>query len=315
MDVRWSALDPSDQDSLTDWAALTNLLAKVDQTDEYYEAEDLHEELHEPGVDPALDTFAVRVDGTFAGFGQLRVSQGLFEGRVRAGCGGGVHPDFRGLGLGRQLMDRLEARARQLSAERHPGVEVLLRAGGGIEGASVRPMLEHRGYRISRYYHEMERRLTGELPLGPNLPVRQYTPELSESAMLAHNEAFSTHWGSTPWSEAEWQDFVGSRTFRPSLCFLSLGPDGEVDAFAMGRQWVDGEIWVDLVGTRKHARGRGLARACLSALLRAAAEQGYRVAGLGVDTQNGQNAGALYSSLGFEVVRVLASYSKAVPPL
>lgn len=312
MDVRWGTLDEA---SLADWAALTNLLAKVDQTDEFYDAEDLLEELHEPGVDPAQDTFAVRVDGALAGFGQLRVSQGLFEGRVRAGCGGGVHPEFRGLGLGRQLMDRLEARARQLSAERHPGVEVMLRTGGGIEGASVRPMLEHRGYRVLRYFHEMERRLGGELPPAPSVPVLPYVPELSASVRLAHNEAFSTHWGSTSWSDAEWQDFIGSRTFRPRLCFLSLGPDGEVDAFAMGRQWVHGEVWVDIVGTREHARGRGLAKACLSALLRAAAEQGFRVAGLGVDTQNGQHAGALYSSLGFEVVRVLASYGKIVPPL
>ncbi|MGI8667537.1 MAG: GNAT family N-acetyltransferase [Jatrophihabitans sp.] len=305
---------------MTGWTELTNLLAKLDQTDEYYEAADLAEELCEPGVDPALDTVAVWSGQILVGFGQLRVSTGLFQARVRAGIGGGVHPDFRGRGIGTEIMDRLEPRARQLSAQRHPGVEVLLRASGGIQGASVRRLLEHRGYRIVRYFHEMSRPLPAALPAeasqqrpeaGPQ--VQAYRPELSEATRLAHNEAFSTHWGSTPWDAAQWQDFIGSRALRPELCFVSLGADGAVDALSMARQWVPGEAWVDLVGTRQRARGRGLARACLSATLRAAAEHGYRTAGLGVDSQNGQGAGALYSSLGFEVVRVLASYGRVVP--
>lgn len=312
MAMRWGVLS---EQHAAGWADLTNLLAKVDQTEEYYEAADLAEELHEPGVDPDLDTVAVWHQDTLVGFGQLRVASGLFEGRVRAGISGGVHPDFRGRGLGVQLMDRLEPRARELAAVRQPGAEVLLRASGGVEGSSVRPLLEHRGYAIVRYYHDMQRLLSGVLPAEPAAVVRPYTPELSEATRLAHNEAFSTHWGSTPWSVERWQDFVGSRTFRPGICFLSLGPDGSVEAFSMARQWVDGEAWIDLVGTRPAARGRGLARACLSATLRAAAEAGFRTAGLDVDSQNAQGAGALYSSLGFEVVRVIASYGKVVPAL
>jgi ribosomal protein S18 acetylase RimI-like enzyme len=81
------------------------------------------------------------------------------------------------------------------------------------------------------------------------------------------------------------------------------------------RQWAEGEAWIALVGTRQQARGQGLARACLTASLRACAEQGYRTAALGVDSNNGQGAGALYSSLGFGVIRTFASYGKVIPPL
>ncbi|MDQ2838768.1 MAG: GNAT family N-acetyltransferase [Actinomycetota bacterium] len=313
MTVEWGVLS---LDQLIAWAELTNLLAKVDETQEFYEAADLAEELVEPGVDPNLDTVAVWQDGTLAGFGQLRVSEGLTEGKVRASLGGGVHPDYRGRGLGTEIMNRLESRARELSAQRHPGIEVLLRVSGGIEGASVRPLLHHRGYRIVRYFHEMERELPGVLPSAPAPAIVQpYTADLSEAVRLAHQDAFSSHWGSTPWNAEQWQGFAESRTLRPAACTVSLGSDGAVDSFVMIRQWVDGEAWIDVVGTRQRARGKGLARACLSASLRAAAEQGFRTAALGVDSENAQGAGALYSSLGFQVARVVASYSREVPPL
>ena len=90
---------------------------------------------------------AVRVDGALVGFGQLRVSYGLVEGRVTRRLGGGVHPDYRGRGSGTAAHG--PAGGPGPAAGRPSGTragEVLLRASGGIEGASVRPMLEHRGY-------------------------------------------------------------------------------------------------------------------------------------------------------------------------
>jgi ribosomal protein S18 acetylase RimI-like enzyme len=310
MAVSWQ---PLSVDTVADWAELTNLLAEADGTDEFYEAEALAEELQEPGVDPRLDTLGVWRDGALAGFGQLRVPSGLFEGQARAEIIGGVRPDQRGLGLGRQIMDRMEARALELADQRHPGVPVMLRVPGGIEGASVRPMLERRGYRIVRYYHEMARPIPGVVPQPPQLPVRPYSAELAESVRLAHNDAFSTHWGSIPIDPARWGALVSSRTFRPDCSFLSLDSDGEVQAYVLVSQWVPGEAWVELVGTRQRARGAGLARACLAAAVRAMAEQGYAKACLGVDSQNASGAGALYASLGFELDKVIAHYGRLEP--
>jgi mycothiol synthase len=317
--VRWQPLDAG---SVTAWAELTNLLAKVDGTDEYYEAEDLAEELAEPGVDPALDTVGVWSGDLLVGFGQLRVSDGLSDGRVSAGLGGGVHPDFRNHGLGRQIMDRLEQRALELSAHRHPGVPVQLRVSGGLEGASIRAMLAGRGYAIARYFHEMRlplldpSRSSTRPPDGSDTTtVQPYRDELSEAVRLAHNDAFATHWGSTPRSPEQWQSFVGSRTFRPASSFVVTAPDDSVSAYALTTQWVEGEIWIDIVGTRPELRGRGLARACLAASLKSALEQGYSTAGLGVDSQNADGAGRLYSSLGFTVDKTFASYVRTEPPL
>jgi mycothiol synthase len=312
MAVSWRPLT----DAVAEWAELTNVLAVADATEEFYEAEALAEELEEPGVDPELDTFGVWTGGTLAGFGQLRVSSGLFEGHARAEVIGGVHPDYRGRGFGVQIMDRLEARALELASQRHPGKPVLLRASGGIEGASVRPLLEHRGYQIVRYYHELTRPLPGVLPASPELPVQRYSAELAEAARLAHNDAFSTHWGSIPMDPDQWGSRVASAgTFRPDSSFVSLDSEGTVQAYVLVSQWVPGEAWIDLVGTRPRARGAGLARACLAASLRALADQGYAKACLAVDSQNADGAGRLYASLGFELDRVIAHYGRSAPPL
>ena len=312
MAVNWR---PLSADTVAEWAELTNLLAEADGTEEFYDAEALAEELAEPGVDPRLDTVGVWRDGVLAGFGQLRVGSGLFEGQARADIVGGVRPDQRGQGLGREIMDRMEARAVELAAQRHPGVPVMLRVSGGVEGASVRPMLEHRGYRVLRYYHEMTRPIPGVVPQPPTeVPVQPYSAELAEAVRLAHNDAFSTHWGSMPMLPDGWASLTESRTFRPELSFVSLDPDGEVRAYVLVNQWVAGEAWVGLVGTRQRARGAGLARACLAASVRAMAEQGYAKACLGVDSENASGASALYASLGFGVARVIAHYGRLQPP-
>jgi mycothiol synthase len=310
MVVSWQ---PLSADTVAEWTELTNVLAEADGTEEFYDAEALAEELAEPGVDPRLDTLGVWRDGVLAGFGQLRVASGLLEGHARAEIIGGVHPDQRGLGLGTEIMNRMEARAVELAAQRHPGVPVMLRVSGGIEGASVRPMLEHRGYRILRYYHEMTRPIPGVVPPQPELPVQAYSAGLAEAIRLAHNDAFSTHWGSIPWDPDRWNNLTGSRTFRPDCSFVSLDSDGEVQAYVLVNQWVPGEAWVSLVGTRQRARGAGLARACLTASVRAMAEQGYAKACLGVDSENASGAGALYASLGFQLDRVIAHYGRSEP--
>ncbi|MEO6502892.1 MAG: GNAT family N-acetyltransferase [Jatrophihabitantaceae bacterium] len=326
--VRWQ---PLSTETVTAWAELTNLLAVVDGTDEFYEPEALAEELTEPGVDPELDTVGAWRDGVLVGFGQLRVASGLSEGQARAEIYGGVRPEFRRQGLGAEIMNRMEPRALELTGQRHPGVPVMLRVPGGVEGASVRPMLERRGYSVVRYYHELSRPIPGVLPPPPELPVRRYSAELAEAVRLAHNDAFSTHWGSIERDADSWASLVGSRTFRPDCSFVSLASDddsdgddsdgsdgggasdGGVQAYVLVSQWVAGEAWVGLVGTRQRARGRGLARACLAASVRAMAEQGYDRACLGVDSQNGSGAGALYASLGFQLDRVIAHYGRLEP--
>ena len=224
--VEWK---PLSLEATPAWSELTNELAEADDTGEFYSAADLTEELSEDGVDPSQDTIGVWQDGRLVGFGQLRVAAGLFEGRVSAWLGGGVSPAYRGRGYGRQIQDFLERRALVLAAERHPGVEVLFRAPGLREGASVRALLAHRGYSVTRYFHDMALALPAQVELAGLIRRSSRTrPELSEAVRLAHNEAFAEHWGSTGNTPERWQDFVGSHTVsaRPQLRQRGRGRSG-----------------------------------------------------------------------------------------
>lgn len=313
MSVSWR---PLDAETVADWAELVNTLAKADGTEEYYQAEDLFEELTAVGFDPAQDSVAAWHDGRLVGFGKLWIAGNRDrDGRAATRIEGGVHPDHRGRGLGRQIMDRMERRARQLAAERYPGAEVWFGVNGGLDGASVQPMLEHRGYTPARYFHEMERSLIGELPSPADDRAEPYRPELAEAIRLAHNDAFAEHWGSVPRTEQAWREVVDARAFRPAYSFLGVAEDGAVDAYLLAYVWMPGELHIALVGTRPRARGRGLARACLAASLRAAAADGLTKAHLAVDSENGSGAGRLYESMGFNRLRVRAVYRKLVPPL
>lgn len=310
---RWNHLRPEDVQA---WAELTATLARVDDTGEVYSAEDLAEELVESGFDPVRDSIAVWSGEQLAGYGQLRVSMNPDgEGRVRCSLGGGVHPDHRGRGIGRRLMDVLERRAVELAAERHPGRPAFWRAGGGALATDpVRALLAHRGYEVVRWFNELARPLPGD-PLDVASPagVRLVRPteELREAVRDAHNRAFADHWGSSPMTSEVWADHWGSRTSRPAVSTVALGPDGSVLGYVLCAQWVERELYVNIVGTVPHARGRGVARAALAdTIARAAASGSFDVIELEVDSASPTGATRLYDALGFTSTKVFPTYQR-----
>lgn len=312
-EYRWDHLHPTDVEA---WAELTDVLARADGTEESYSAEDLAEELVETGFDARSDSVAVRDGDRLVGYGQLRVSMLPDpQGRIRCSLGGGVHPDHRGRGLGRELMDRLEHRAVELAAERHPGRPSYWRASGGVrDTASVRRLLEHRGYTVVRWFNEMTRPLPGE-PLAAAVPdgVRLLRGDEAdvEAVREAHNLAFRDHWGSAPQTAGSWQDFWGSRTARHQLSTVAVDGDGAVLGYVLCSQWVDRELYVGLVGTVPAARGRGVARAALAGTIRRAGAAGeHDVVELGVDSASPTGATRLYDALGFTTARVSAAYQR-----
>lgn len=313
MNVRFSTLSPDD---LRAWAQLTNLLARVDGTDEFYEAEDLAEELEEPGFDPERDSIAVWDGDQLVGFGQLRLADILFEGDAKASIDGGVHPEYRGRGIGRGIMDRLEARARELAAERHPGAPVTVGLATGADGSSSGRMAASRGYAPVRYFTDMMIELPRDsggavesttCPEGPVVEV--YTPELEEAVRRAHNDAFADHWGSIPKTQQRWADQQAARSFRPNMSPVirsadtGLDPAESVDGYALCGQWVEGELHVSLLGTRRHARHQGLAAALLQWVVGAAESDGYKMIDLAVDSASPTGAGRVYERAGFKAVR------------
>lgn len=304
-------------DTTPQWAALVNTLAAHDDTDEFYEAEDLAEELTEHGFDPERDSWALWDREEMVAFGQLVVSGELTaDGEARANLMGGVHPSRRGEGIGTDLIGRMESRALVLAAERHPGAPVILRAEGRRECSDAWPLLTELGFSPTRWFTDMSRPLPGDALPRPDAAVQPFSADLSEAVRLAHNDAFATHWGSTSQTPEGWADMISARSTRPADSRVILDEDGTVLAYAICGQWVDRELYVNLVGTRQSARGRGLGRAVLTATVSDAATSGrYDLIDLGVDSANPTGAGALYESVGFRAVRTQATFTRRVSRL
>lgn len=320
MNLRYAALSAA---TVEPWSGLTNLLARVDGTEEFYGPDDLAEELEEPGFDPTRDSVSAWDGDLMVGYGQLRLGDGLRDGVAKASIGGGVHPEYRGRGIGREIMDRLEARARELAAERQPGVPLTADLWTGSAGSSAERLAVARGYAPVRYFSDMRVDLPladpveesrADLPAGPHIEV--FTSGLGEAVRRAHNEAFADHWGSVPRSEERWADQLASRSFRPALSRvvlstdMRLAPEERVDAYALCGEWVDGELYVSLVGTRRRARRRGLGLALLGSIVRAASDAGYRLVELTVDSESPTGAGRIYERAGFIRVRTSSVYQR-----
>lgn len=296
-------------DCLPQWHALTNVLAEADRTEEYYALEDLAEELVAHGFEPARDSWAIWDGEDLVGYGQL-LTRLDNDDHALAYLGGGIRPDHRGRGLGRQLMDRMEGRAVEAADERYPGAPQLWRASGLLEGASVRPLLEHRGYSLVRYFNEMRLELPAELSEAPNVDAVLVSPrpEHAEAVRVAHNLAFRDHWGSAQATPENWADSWTARANRMDLSSLALASDGAVLAYVLVEEWVPGEAYISRVGTVPSARGRGLAQACL---VRTAGLAG-RMERLALDVDSASLTGAtrLYERVGFHLHKVTASYQR-----
>lgn len=307
---RWHHLRHED---VAAWCALTTTLATADGTDELYQPEDLAEELDEHGVDPAQDSWAVWHGDQLVAAGQVRVAfHPDQDGRTRVWLGGGVHPEHRGRGIGRRLLAEQERRGLEVARARQPGRPVFWRADGGLEGASVRRLLEHRGYAVARYFNQMTRALPGAALPAPAAD-RLVSPgdDLEEAVRLAHNLAFRDHWGSTEQTAQTWHDHWAARSSRPAVSSVALDEHGTPLAYVLCGEWVPRELYVNLVGTVPSARGRGLARACLARTISLAATSGaYDKVDLHVDSASPTGATRLYETVGFHVDKTFASYQR-----
>lgn len=255
---------------------------------------------------------------------------------LRAFCWGGVHPDRRGEGIGRELLAWSTGRARQLLAA--SGKDVPARIATFVEDnapPSRHRLYEHAGLEVRRHYADLKRDLgPGAAPipdvaLGGSLRLVPWSEDLDEATRLAHNDAFRDHFNSQPQTADQWAR--DRKPFMPAWSFLVVDDDPEaverlvaapdtpqetVAALRRGEPLVAGyqlasrypedfEIrgysfgYTDLLGTRRTHRGRNVAIAALTAGMRAFARDGMEAAVLDVDTANPSGAAGLYAALGY----------------
>jgi ribosomal protein S18 acetylase RimI-like enzyme len=321
--MRWQPM------RLQDAAAWADVIADAelaDQTGEHYDADDLLEELQEPGLDLGAATLAAWDGDRLAGMGLLRMAGSAVPAN-RVFFDGVVRPAYRRQGVGSQLLAWAVKTTPQISRARYPHAPVELHVDVNDGNEGKRALFSREGFVSQRWFFGMRRPLDGELPpvrVPDGYRVEPFDADRhDEAARQVRNASFVDHWGSSQMPPDAWKQwFTGTRAFRPDLSFVAVahGTPGdelaaillsqyyEADTVATGRS----EAWISTIGTRREHRRRGVAGALLAAALRQAQQSGFAQAGLGVDADSPSGALGFYQSAGFTIQHKHARYVRAL---
>lgn len=308
--AEWRAATVDDVDAIL---ATQRLMDAADHPTWTTPRDDILEDFESSHIDPARDSLiALDADGTVIAWAVTALNPGQ-ETRVQSYAFGGVHPEWRGRGIGRELFRWQLGRSTQQLATSPlslPGWTVAYQEEGN---ASAARLMTRFGLRLERYFTSMERPLATPIPViepPEGIRIVPFTPEFAEATRIARNDAFRDHWGSQPTVPERWEKFVGGEHFRADLSWVAVepGPDGNARVVAFALTSVNEEDWpvqgfssgyVDLIGVVRDRRGRRLAPACIAALLESYERAGLERAVLDVDTESPTGADSLYTGMGF----------------
>ncbi|MGN9837606.1 GNAT family N-acetyltransferase [Nonomuraea sp. H19] len=314
--MEWGPLTREDARPL---AELWTAMEAEDRTGEVYGVDDVDEQLAHHLIDLAEGTIAARKGERIVAFGYLPVKQSADEVHMMR-LWGGVHPDYRRRGLGGRIVDWGIRTAPGLSARAFPGVPVELHLTAYDGRVGITALAERAGFAAVRSFARMERDLSGDLPvLDPpaGVSIAAWSPDLDEGARHVRNESFRDHWGSVPHTPESWRGhIVGSRNFRPEASFVALAGGRAVGVLITHcfDTMPTRTAWIQIIGTLREWRGKGVASALIAHALAAFTAQGYESAGLGVDADNPTGAVAVYRRAGFEIINRSTAYALPLTP-
>ncbi|MBE0670659.1 MAG: GNAT family N-acetyltransferase [Anaerolineales bacterium] len=259
---------------------------------------------------PETDTYVIETqDGQIIGYGEF------FDSKDHAHLNADiyVHPRFKGRGLIKTLLARVDERALEDVKLAAPGLRVFIRSSMDGKDEEAKKAHEEAGYFPVRFSWRMEIKLD-EMPPSPVWPegieLRPFVREEQSRAVLdAVNEAFRDHWGS---HESTFEDWERSRfaqpDFDPSLWVIAW--DGnEIAGFSLNRFRM-GIGWVSTLGVRRPWRKKGLGLALLRQSFGEFYNRGMKTIGLGVDASNPTGATRLYQGAGMYIASEFITYDK-----
>ncbi len=192
----------------------------------------------------------------------------------------------------------------------------LCTAGAFVEDHAYIAALTKAGFTPIRRFHRMridftqvERQDVPTLPEGTTISVVGEDDQRIIHEVL--EEAFIGHWRHVlrPWDD--WIAYFRNHGYDPSQWWL-VTVDGEPAAAMVGNEGFAelGSSYVSMLGVLPSYRGRGLGRALLLTAFEEAARRGRTSVRLGVDTENGTGAPALYASVGMSPVETIEIYEQ-----
>src|SRR4029077_21063419 len=174
------------------WATLLNAIQDADAGDDYTSEQDLLEAFSRPDQEFATGSIAIYDGLTMVGYGVLTrrsVADPVHDMRHE----GGVHPSYRGRGLGGELLDWAEKTAVPLHNDRFPGRPLSLSSGCLSSNAGAVALHVQRSYQPERSFHSNVEGLSAVVPqavIPAGIELTAYTPDMPEDARLVRNEAF-----------------------------------------------------------------------------------------------------------------------------
>ncbi len=283
-------------------------------------ATEIRNELENPDNDPATDSLIALDDARGAVAFVLVLMSSAFENELKVHSAVLTHPEWRGRGIEDFLLDWYEARGRERAQAVDTSVPKLFRGWAYDWQQAKIDRLQGRGYEPTRYFTELAQPLDRPIepaPLADGYEIHPW-PDDSEPIRLLHNAAFQDHWGAEPRSAEEWRRYTLDEFFRQDLSFIAVH-DGEPAAYLhtavyphdfedRGRS----EAWVEILGTARGHRKRGLASALVTRALAAYRDDGFDYAVIGVDSDSLTGALRLYESLGFGKERSSIVFAKPI---
>ncbi|MGE0540014.1 MAG: GNAT family N-acetyltransferase [Dehalococcoidia bacterium] len=294
--------------TIDDAPAVASLIAACQQADigkPEMTTEELLQDWH--GIDLSEEAVVV-VDGAGRIVGSADI---LNRSYVSVSVYGYVHPEHRGRGVGRFLVDWGEQWAGDRMNLAPPDARVSVRHYVLASHASARALIEGAGYLPVRGVYVMEiDLLASPEPRWPEgIMVRTFIPGQDERAAFeTHEDAFRDHWGRPPGTFERFLSMTQQPEFDPTLWFLA-SDRGELAGVTLAKT-VAGRGWVEGVGVRRPWRGRGLALALLQHAFAAFHERGVRNVGLSVDAESLTGAPRVYDRAGMRVTQSYVIHEK-----
>lgn len=227
---------------------------------------------------------------------------------------GGVHPDRRGAGIGRQLLAWQLDRAAARHAEVAPGAEWLAQVAVGVADTSAIRLYERFGFTVARYFLEMTAPTTPPPVATPAEGVRiaPYDQSQDHEVYAVHTAAFRDLWGYQDRSFESWAaQTVRSETFLPELSRVAFAGDTIV-GYLLPYDRVPGWLYIGQIGTAGSWRRRGVGSSLLADVLAAASRAGYTHAALDTDADNPTGAAGIYAKAGFVIDQRVVLYRQPV---
>lgn len=314
------ALTEADAAAFVAFATACN---EEDGTDQRMDEEDYLLMCAHPFRQPDLDDFVGYFDGERLAAGGFVVRDSAAGEAHWMHTGGGVHPEYRGRGMGTDLLRWQTGLAPVIHARHFPEARLELSVSATAGNTGALELFANEGFAPERFFFDMQRPEglpLDERPIPEGLAIETLVEETRGPLRLVQNEVFLDHWHGSPFDEEEWDQWLGQGKMLPDLSFLLRDvASGAVAGYLVSSfpaaQFAESgvrDIHFNLIGTTRPYRGRGVASALIAHAVRESRKQGYQTASLGVDAENPTGALGVYERNGFTCKEKFVVYSKVL---